>query len=354
MGNMTSDQKKPRRVRFLDVAKGVAISLVVFGHVLGGALSRNWIVPANGAEIVYKFIYMFHMPFFFIVSGALAIDHIRRDVTDAFVSRCGSIAWPYLLWSAIMIAIQSYLAKFMLFPQADMGAAASLARVLLGETYWFLWALFICQLLLMAAAVVPVIAVFCASLLVALIAERYDLGPFKNVIHFMPYMALGAMIGGRIKTPPISGRAVLLVCSMAIFGLIFLTVALGLERGELTDLLCGMAGSTALLLLAYAFASDSVFTQVWSKIGEASLAILLLHTYAQGAARMLVTKLDGPNLALQLVAPTLAGILVPALIWLLAERFGFGWLFRLPIAKDRIVSLRPRGETEQAGRNCSI
>jgi len=131
---MSSDQKAPRRATFLDVAKGVAISLVVFGHVLGGALARNWIDPPNTAELAYKFIYAFHMPFFFIVSGALAIDHIRRDPFDAFISRCGSIAWPYVLWSTIFIAIQSYLAKFMLFPPSDMSVAASLWRVMLGET----------------------------------------------------------------------------------------------------------------------------------------------------------------------------------------------------------------------------
>src|ERR1700691_5492056 len=118
---MTSDQTATRRAAFLDAAKGIAISLVVFGHVLGGALARNWIDPPNAAELSYKFIYMFHMPFFFIVSGALAIDHIRRAPFDAFISRCCSIAWPYILWSAIFLAIQSYLAKFMLFPPIDMG-----------------------------------------------------------------------------------------------------------------------------------------------------------------------------------------------------------------------------------------
>ncbi len=328
---MTSDQKNIRRATFLDVAKGVGISLVVFGHVLGGALARNWIAPPNGAELAYKFIYTFHMPFFFIVSGALAIDHIRRDPLDAFASRCGSIAWPYLLWSAIFIAIQSYLAKFMLFPPTDMGTAASLWRILLGETSWFLWTLFICQVLLLAAAVVPVIALLCVSLLAALVADRYDLGAVRNVVHFMPYLALGAMVGSRIKTPLVSWRAASVVCAMVIFGLIYTNIAIGLARGQLIDLLCGIAGSTALLLLAYAFASGPVTTHALSKIGEASLAIFLLHPYAQSAARMLVTKFDGPNLALQLVIPTLVGILAPTLIWLLAGRFGCGWLFRLPI-----------------------
>lgn len=336
---MTSDQNASRRVAFLDVAKGVAISLVVFGHVLGGALARNWIDPPKAAELIYKFIYTFHMPFFFIVSGALAIDHIRRAPFDAFISRCCSIAWPYILWSAIFIAIQSDLARFLLFPPSDTSAAASLWRVLLGQTSWFLWALFICQVLLLSAAVIPTIAILCVSFLVALIADRYDLGPFRNVIHFMPYIALGAMIGSRIKMPILSSRAASIVFSMAIFTLVFIYVALGIERNELTDLLVGVAGASAVVLLAYAFASGSGSTRAVSKIGEASLVIFLLHPYAQSAARMLITNFVGSNLALQLIIPTLVGILAPTLIWLLAERFGFGWLFRLSISRTTTSSL---------------
>ena len=175
------------------------------------------------------------MPFFFLVSGALAIQHIRRDPFDALIARCGSIAWPYLLWSAIFIALQSYLAKFMLFPPADIGAAASMWRVLLGETSWFLWTLFICQVLLTAADFVPVPLVLGVSLAIALVADRHDLGPFKNVIDFMPYVALGAMIGNRIKAPLVSRRAVSLLCSMAIFCLICAYVALGRDQSEPTD-----------------------------------------------------------------------------------------------------------------------
>ena len=330
---MTSDQTATRRVAFLDAAKGIAISLVVFGHVLGGALARNWINPPNAAELAYKFIYTFHMPFFFIVSGALAIDHIRRAPFDAFISRCCSIAWPYILWSAIFIAIQSYLAKFMLFPPIDLGVAASLWRVLLGETSWFLWALFICQVLLLSAAVVPVLAIFCVSILAALIADRYDMGHFGDVIHFMPYLALGAMIGSRIKTPLVSSRATSMVVSMAIFVLVFIFTRLGIERNELTDLLVGFAGATAIALLAYTLAAGSGATGAVTKIGEASLVIFLLHPYAQSAARMLITKFAGSDLAFQLIIPTLVGILAPSLIWLLAERFGFGWLFRLPVSR---------------------
>lgn len=53
-----------QRDTFLDFAKGIAIFLVVLGHVLEKSMEQR-----NG---VYHFIYQFHMPFFFMLSGYLA------------------------------------------------------------------------------------------------------------------------------------------------------------------------------------------------------------------------------------------------------------------------------------------
>ena len=47
-----------KRIDFIDVAKGIAIFLVVYGHTYDG---RN----------LHLFIYSFHMPLFFFISGLL-------------------------------------------------------------------------------------------------------------------------------------------------------------------------------------------------------------------------------------------------------------------------------------------
>lgn len=52
------------RIPFYDVAKGIGIILVVFGH-----LTTNNTISA--------IIYSFHMPFFFFVSGVFAKPQIR-------------------------------------------------------------------------------------------------------------------------------------------------------------------------------------------------------------------------------------------------------------------------------------
>lgn len=62
-----------QRDTFLDFSKGIAIFLVVLGHVLEKSMQQK--------NEVYEFIYLFHMPFFFMLSGYLACR------TKAFDSR---------------------------------------------------------------------------------------------------------------------------------------------------------------------------------------------------------------------------------------------------------------------------
>jgi fucose 4-O-acetylase-like acetyltransferase len=331
-----SESPGVQRIAFIDIAKGIAISLVVFGHVLGGTLARGWVVPANCGELVYKFIYTFHMPVFFIISGAFTIGHIRRDPFHAFVSRCGSIAWPYLLWGTIFVILQTSIARFMLFPPSETGAVDSMERLLLGQTSWFLWTLFVCEVLLISAVVIPVGAVFVVSLIMSLALSGSDLGIFGNVVHFMPYLALGALIGRRLKDVKMPPPALSLLVGLLIFTGLFGAVANGLDNSIGVEFLEGTFGSIALLLLAYGLnALTGSAVAALRTIGEASLVIFLLHPYFQSVARVALEHISGPGLPLQLIVPTLVGILGPALVWIVADRAGLQWLFRLTVRKTQ-------------------
>ena len=61
-GNSISSQKKTRII-WIDIMRGLLMFWVIFGHI-----------TEDKAQIVY--IYSFHMPFFFLVSGML---HKNRD-----------------------------------------------------------------------------------------------------------------------------------------------------------------------------------------------------------------------------------------------------------------------------------
>lgn len=57
-----------KRLRALDIAKGIAIILVVIGHAVPDATTHMGI-QSEGLAILNRLIYSFHMPLFFLISG---------------------------------------------------------------------------------------------------------------------------------------------------------------------------------------------------------------------------------------------------------------------------------------------
>lgn len=60
------------RIQWIDSLKGFLISLVVLGHVMQSAIDSNAFIQWNNVLIpVFNWIYSFHMPLFFFISGYL-------------------------------------------------------------------------------------------------------------------------------------------------------------------------------------------------------------------------------------------------------------------------------------------
>ncbi len=64
--------KQNKRIEYIDVAKGIGILLVVFGFVVYGGNYKM-----VGSETISNFIYSFHMPLFFVISG-MCIKESKR------------------------------------------------------------------------------------------------------------------------------------------------------------------------------------------------------------------------------------------------------------------------------------
>ena len=60
------------RSKMVDIVKGIAIILVVYGHTAQGMTHRGWWV-SPGAFFSRTFIYSFHMPAFFFVAGLFVL-----------------------------------------------------------------------------------------------------------------------------------------------------------------------------------------------------------------------------------------------------------------------------------------
>lgn len=73
MSNMSKSRSES-----IDIVKGIAIVLVVYGHVLRGLESASIASDGNFFKLGNKLLYSFHMPLFFILSGLFFKSSIQH------------------------------------------------------------------------------------------------------------------------------------------------------------------------------------------------------------------------------------------------------------------------------------
>lgn len=142
-----------KRIEWIDIAKGIAIMLVVIAHTIGFG---------DTGPVLKTIIYSFHMPFFFIMSG----------ITSSLPSSMDEL-WKKTKALALSLVIPAYVAyffkeiiKLILYNNTDlppnyfMNQFYSLLYIDNGETtflqfntysigsVWFIFVLFLCRTLL--------------------------------------------------------------------------------------------------------------------------------------------------------------------------------------------------------------
>src|SRR6059058_582095 len=92
------------RIQWVNVAKGLGIILMVFGHVGRGIVPPKEQASGGAAHLYWladEAIYAFHMPLFFFLSGLFVERGARRSAGVFFDSKVRTILYPYFLWATI-------------------------------------------------------------------------------------------------------------------------------------------------------------------------------------------------------------------------------------------------------------
>lgn len=119
------------KINYIDYSKGIAILFVIFGHVY------------SGNNIATTWIYSFHIPLFFIISGFLLKLNKNKDTKSMILKKFKSLMVPYILFSIISI-----LGHYLINDLSYMILKKSIFNTitLFGvEALWFLPALFISE-----------------------------------------------------------------------------------------------------------------------------------------------------------------------------------------------------------------
>ena len=114
-----------KRIDWIDISKGIAIILMVLGHTS---------IP----EPISKYIWSFHMPLFFMVSGMM-FKPKYKDILEYITKRVKTLIVPYCFFSAIVF-VSYYGTEYWRPYEIYMGWT--------GYALWFIPVLFLSELFL--------------------------------------------------------------------------------------------------------------------------------------------------------------------------------------------------------------
>jgi len=302
------------RLLWVDAARGIAIIAIVIGHTL---------VPGGGA--IFTWLYSFHVPLFFIISGVLR-SKCKIGLIAFIKTRAVRLLVPYVLFGILGICVYVFLGQLAATTLGRGNGALSIVDCLVGLVYanggtgnmkfysalWFLPCLFVLEIII--ALILYVIAnihinriylfimlalVFvCLGWVYVCLLDNFYL-PFgiDTAIFMAPFYCLGMALSSAVEVGTIETRLKSIKFKVRILGgLVTLAIfALGCVCAFLNYSITGNTidyptNSFGLLPLFYIAAlAQTAAIVVWltligkfhilDRIGRYTLPILVLHKY---------------------------------------------------------------------------
>lgn len=175
-----------KRERYIDIAKGVGILLMIFGHTMG---------TINKLHI---WIYSFHMPLFFIIGGILMYEKFQDEkysVGRSIGKELGKMGFPYLFWGCVLIVFYTALNIVSHQPLQLSSRIVRLISLRGIDSLWFLPAYFLSMSLFkltkknLPSRIVIAAFAICGIFLFRNINEPYMDVPYKVLLGYIFIMS---------------------------------------------------------------------------------------------------------------------------------------------------------------------
>lgn len=354
---MSSSNAPARRDSALDVAKGLAIIVVVFVHVWRGADAAGLIADHVLFRVVDTVMCLWVLTLFAFTTGLFIERGMLRDGTGRYARRrLLEFAWLYVLWSLLnnfsnLVGSQ--------FANTPVTLAESLMLWEPRAQMWYLgW---IGLMVGLAALAQPWRSQARAATTLALTAVGSAAcwglnGPYLGTfglgisIAFFVGVAVGADRARRVLSgTPSWVHAIVAValmgaiCGLVVFGLATPPTHDGIHRTATTvalGLTASAMGTVAVLQLAKVL-SLTPFRRPLAHLGTVSMVVFLAHLLFTPTTRIVLSRLGVTDPTVHVVLGTVAGVVGPLLLAALAARARADWLFALPTGRP---AASPAGE----------
>lgn len=265
MNNVIQYQK---RIEYIDIAKGLGMILVVIGHCI------------NGKTFPGTWIWSFHMPLFFIISGLCFSEKRYPSFRHFVINKVKTLLLPCIYFS-ILTTLFSTVTN-------NKAAYKSLFTENLPGALWFVLVLFFSELIyyFIRKCGTNNIIIF-VSLLIGIMLNRYDIKLSHSICSVFTatfYYGLGHILKSKLKRiSSLKNKIIFGFILLSIPGvLVFVskqTINLSnnyIPRPEIVYVLTSILGTVGILLLSM-LKFNNTCKSVILFIGKNTFTILSLH-----------------------------------------------------------------------------
>ncbi len=311
------------RLHDIDVAKGFAIFLVVFGHIV----ARPPVPAGNEWYLILKYlIYKFHMPFFMFLSGLIMYYSYKPvgNLNDYYyyVKKKFMRLIPAFLLFGIIIGVGKYIFKnFMYVDNAIADPFVGFMNLLIRPMYSYAASLWYVYVLFSYFFIMP--------LLIKLVKGNLKVLIFIGaLVHFVPmtkYFAIDLVLEymfvfslGMFCADNIISYQKFLDKNMIVFTVLFLlslVLAFAPIGQDVSKFFIGIFSIPAI----WAIVRNARFFSLkfWEILGKYTFPIYLMNTIAIGLAKGVMTKFmpwDGVNFLIIAPILLLSGVYLPIIV----------------------------------------
>jgi fucose 4-O-acetylase-like acetyltransferase len=342
------------RSEWVDIAKGLAIGLMVLGHV-GGGLLAGGVLSAKGVfPFFYQWIYTFHMATFMLLAGLFMERAAARGVTVFLVGRLGSLYYPSLLWGLI-----TYLATSTFSAYVHNHPVASNLLLLLYSPFSGFW--FLTTLLELSGIYILFRKLRVPNEVIALVALAVLIwgSYFKETLalHF-GWWGLFLMLG--VCTAPVLSSAyaraprfaLRVICLIGVVAsMLFRHEGAGSSVQDVGSSVLGVAMLLSVAVLITRSAKCQAVSRLLALCGRYSLEIYLLHSLTWVPVRIILLRgFHVENAVVVLFLSWFGGVSVPVLAAVIADKFQVPWIFRLPVPRHLLEPALKTNRTSTLSR----
>lgn len=303
------------RIDWLDSLKGFTMLLVIIGHCLAGYISAGMFKDSFSIiKYIHWFIYSFHMPLFFVLSGyAFSISMTYKK----WKVRVLDIFFLYWIWSIIQ-----FLVKFCLSSNVNMPVSLSDLFSLIYKPippYWYFYDLvfFVIIGAFVRKRNLKGSYVCLLSFIISLFSWYFipNLGELSRCLYHFYFFYLGIYIYESSLLSNFRKYSIFFISGTG-FSIIYLYNS---KYGFFEDYIWTTIFSIFLILM---FSTMKCIgdNKLLKEIGYYSLPIYVIHCFITAGIRIIFLKLGVENIMLYIIPSIILSVIIPIWVYKLCDQ----------------------------------